>query len=213
MRTYSKDEFYARVDDELSEEYASMPNADTLTFVPQYVIPHTKASGVALRIGTIPVGEKSEIVENLVLALILFDKGVVFCKAAGTHLSTRQLNKHVRLEETMRQLGENTGDGGASALRSHIWAWVMEMGALGEFKESSVVNFKSFKAGCKILASMRQPKGHDDTVTSEELSEVKEDNEDTSMGPIVGVKRRYDDQGKEGMIHLHRTSLILKHRR
>jgi hypothetical protein len=74
----------------------------------------------------------------------------------------------------------------------------MEMGALGEFKESNVVSFKSFKAGCKTLASRRQPKGHDDTVTSKDPSEVNEDNEDTSIGPIAGVKRRYDDQGKEG---------------
>jgi hypothetical protein len=68
MRTYSKDEFYARVYDELLEEYASMPYADTLTFVPQYIIPHTKASRVALHIGIISAGGNSEIVEHSVLA-------------------------------------------------------------------------------------------------------------------------------------------------
>lgn len=46
MRTYTQEQFYARVRDELLEEYASMPYADNLTFVPQYMIPHTKASGV-----------------------------------------------------------------------------------------------------------------------------------------------------------------------
>lgn len=99
----------------------------------------------------------------------------------------------------MRQLGESTRDGRAPVLRSHIWAWFMEMGALDEFKESNVVNFKSFKAGCKTLASMRQRKEHDDTVTSKNPFEFNKDNEYTSIGSIAGVKRRYDDQGKEGM--------------
>jgi hypothetical protein len=82
MRTYMKDEFYARVHEELSVQYVLVPRANTLIFIQQYIILHTKASGAELQIEPILDSKSSKLKELSVLALITFDWVVVFFKGA-----------------------------------------------------------------------------------------------------------------------------------
>ena len=97
-----------------------------------------------------------------------------------------------------------------SRLRSIIWSWFMEKGALDEFKESTNVTFKAFKLGCKKLATeIRNGRYNiknsgtpwevvvgEDGDTEDEGYESEEGDE--LQEPVAGAKRGHEGGGEEG---------------
>lgn len=196
----------ARVHKELADDYETIPRARGLIFVAQYYVAHTKSSGVRLRIGNLVERGRPSV---FVWALTLFDEGVVFCREDGTRLSAAAL-KFVRLDEPMRTLVADFKDPRARRLRSIIWSWFMEKGALDEFKESTNVTFKAFKLGCKKLAAeIRKGRYNiknsgtpwevvvgEDGDTEDEGYESEEGDE--LQEPVAGAKRGHEGGGEEG---------------
>jgi hypothetical protein len=172
MLTYTKEEFLAKIIEEFREEYRLIPGADELFSAPQYFVPHKKASGVALHIGYITERNETQLA---VLALIISDKRVCFYNENSATIPVTVLCRHVRFIKPLDMLVGQVNHGRLSKLRSHIWAWFMQIGALGESEESKVITFKSFKAECKNMADAQRKETGDIMNDTERMDPDQDD--------------------------------------